>query len=227
MAVGVRRSGTGPPGSQLVSKSGPTEFSPGPTEFSSEPEAPRPVVVCVDDDNDILLAIRRTLRTLPVDVVATDSPRDALDMVALRDVAVLVSDYEMPTMNGVELVAAARRLRPETVRMLVTGRRTYDTAVDGINQGEVFRYIAKPFTPAELRAAVTEAVAKHAELTRSSSELERATRRERLAADLEIEHPGLTRVERERDGAYLVPPMDVAQLRLMGLSALTDLARKR
>ncbi len=190
-------------------------------------EAFRALIVCVDDDRDILLAITRTLRTLPVDVVATDSPRDALDLVALRDVAVIISDYEMPTMNGVELVAAAKRLRPETVRMLVTGRRTYDTAVDGINQGEVFRYIGKPFTPAELRAAVTEAVAKHQELTRSSSELERATRRERLSADLEVEHPGLTKIERERDGSYLVPLMDPAQIAALGLSALTDLARRR
>jgi response regulator RpfG family c-di-GMP phosphodiesterase len=190
-------------------------------------DAPRALIVCVDDDRDVLLAITRTLRTLPVDVVATDSPRDALDMVALKDVAVIISDYEMPTMNGVELVAAAKRLRPETVRMLVTGHRTYDTAVDGINQGEVFRYIGKPFMPVELRAAVTEAVAKHQELTRSSSELERATRRERLTADLELEHPGLTKIERERDGSYLVPLPDLAQLAAVGLAALTDLARRR
>lgn len=189
-------------------------------------DAYRALIVCVDDDPDILSAITRTLRTLPVDVVATDCPRDALDLVALRDVAVIISDYEMPTMNGVELVAAARRLRPETVRMLVTGRQTYDTAVDGINQGEVFRYIGKPFMPAELRAAVTEAVAKHQELTRSSSELERATRRERLMADLESEHPGLTKIERERDGSYLVPLLDAAQMATVGLSALTDLARR-
>lgn len=186
----------------------------------------RPVVVCVDDDADVLRSIARSLRDLPVEVLTCLLPQEALELVALRDIAVLISDYEMPTMNGVDLVAAARRIRPETVRMLVTGHKSYDTAVDGINQGEVFRYIGKPFVPSQLRQNVTDAVARHLELTVSSAERERASRRERIAADLEIEHPNLTRVDRTRDGSYLIAPPAFAQLGGLGLDAIIDLARK-
>ena len=188
---------------------------------------PRALVVCCDDDADVLAAIARTLRGLPVEVITTLVPQEALDLVALRDVAVLVSDYEMPAMNGVDLIAAARRIRPETVRMLVTGYKTFDAAVEGINQGEVFRFIGKPFLPPDLRQSVLDAVARHRELTVSSEERERSTRRVRLAADLELEHPNLTRVERERDGAYLVAPPNAAQVSGLGLDAITALARPR
>ncbi len=187
----------------------------------------RALVVCVDDDPDVLAAIGRTLRPLPVDVITTLVPQEALDLVALRDVAVLISDYEMPAMNGVDLVAAARRIRPETVRILVTGHKTFDTAVEGINQGEVFRYLGKPFVPVQLRQNVTDAIAKHRELALSTGERERATRRERLTADLEVEHPNLTRVERERDGAYLVTPPATMVFAGLGLDAISDLARRR
>lgn len=94
-------------------------------------------IVCVDDESAVLAAVTRALRPLEREVLATSEPRLALDWIALRDVAVLIADYEMPDMNGVELVSAGRAVRPETVRMLLTGWRDLDAAIDGINRGEV------------------------------------------------------------------------------------------
>ena len=118
------------------------------------------------------------------------------------DVAVLVSDYEMPEMTGAQLAGHARRVRPETVRILLTGKRTLETAIDGINQGEIFRFLNKPFDNDELRRDVAAAVERNQELLALSGDRERRERRERLRAALEAEYPGISRIERNPGGHY-------------------------
>jgi DNA-binding NtrC family response regulator len=165
-----------------------------------------PLVVCVDDDPDMLASVVRTLKSLPIELLSTTTPQAALEWVAARDVAVLVSDYEMPEMTGGQLAAEARKVRPETVRILLTGVRNFATAIEGINVGEVFRYINKPFMPPQIREAVTAGIERHRELVASSKERAQSARRDRLAGALEAEYPGVTEVHRALDGAYVVAP---------------------
>ncbi len=162
------------------------------------------LIVCVDDDDGILGAVGRCLRREPsFEVRTTMSPQQVLEWVATEDVAVLVSDYEMPEMTGAQLAGQVKRIRPETVRILLTGRRTLDTAIDGINQGEIFRFIGKPFEDRQLRQAVIEAAQRHDELTALSGDRRRRERREALRRDLEAEYPGISRVARE-GGVHVV-----------------------
>lgn len=165
---------------------------------------PAPVVLCVDDDADIVASVARFLRLDGYEVVTCTSPLAALDVLGARSVAVLVSDYEMPDMTGVELAVKARRLQPETVRMLLTGRGTLDTAVEGINVGEIFRFLSKPYDPITLRREVAAAVAHHAEVSAAAREKTTVVRRERLVTALEADYPGITVVPRDEDGAYLL-----------------------
>ena len=162
------------------------------------------LIVCVDDDEAILAAVGRCLRREPTfEVRQTTSPQQVLEWVTNEDVAVLVSDYEMPEMTGAQLAGLVKRVRPETVRVLLTGRRTLDTAIDGINQGEIFRFIGKPFEDKQLRQAVLDAVHRHEELAALTGDLRRRERREALRRDLEAEYPGISSVVR-RDDRYVV-----------------------
>ncbi len=166
-----------------------------------------PLVVCVDDDAEVLAVVVRCVKMEPVVVRSTQDPHEALTWVAAEPVAVLISDYEMPEMTGAELLEAARRVRPQTVRVLVTGRKTLDTAVEGINRGEVYRYVSKPFEAEQVRSVVRAAVAKWKELAETLEGRELEVRRKQLAKDLDEEYPGLTEVARDKDGAY-VPVVD-------------------
>jgi DNA-binding NtrC family response regulator len=158
------------------------------------------LIVCVDDDDQILAAVGRCLRREPsFDVRTTMSPTQVLDWVSNEDVAVLVSDYEMPEMTGAQLAGYVKRIRPETVRILLTGRRTLDTAIDGINQGEIFRFIGKPFEDKQLRQAVVDAATRHEELAALSGDRQRRERREALRKALESEYPGISSVSRSGD----------------------------
>ena len=168
------------------------------------PPGPQSTVLCVDDDPDIVASVARFLRLDGHDVVTCTSPVQALAVLGARTVAVMVSDYEMPEMTGVELAVKARRLQPETVRILLTGRGTLDTAVEGINVGEIFRFLSKPYDPKLLRHEVAAAVAHHAEVSAAAREKTTVARRERLNIALEADYPGITVVPRDDDGAYLL-----------------------
>jgi DNA-binding NtrC family response regulator len=164
----------------------------------------KPLIVCVDDDEAMLAAVSRTIRReAAYEVRATLSVSQVLEWVHADPIAVLVSDYEMPEMTGAQLAGIVKRVRPETVRILLTGRRTLDTAIDGINQGEIFRFLQKPFEDKQLRQAVQEGVQRNAELREFSGERQRRERREALRSELEIEYPGISNVVRDGD-AYVV-----------------------
>src|SRR6185503_18274277 len=79
----------------------------------------RPVVLCVDDDPDILASVARLLRRDGYEVVTANAPNEALQVLTTRPIAVMVSDFEMPEMTGVELAVRARAAQPETVRILL------------------------------------------------------------------------------------------------------------
>jgi two-component system, probable response regulator PhcQ len=181
------------------------------------------LIVCVDDDDNMLASVARSLRREPgYDVRTTLNPHEALGWIAAEQVAVLVSDYEMPEMTGAQLAGIVKRVRPETVRILLTGRRTLDTAIDGINQGEIFRFIGKPFEDKQLRQAVLDGAKRHDELVALSGDRQRRQRREQLLAALEQEYPGITSIHRRTNDVVVVtddPWGTAAQLGLAEIDA--------
>lgn len=182
----------------------------------------QPLIVCVDDDEAMLSTVVRCLKRESLDIRSTLSASEALAWIASDDVAVLVSDYDMPEMTGAQLAGHARRVRPETVRILLTGQRSLETAIDGINQGEIFRFLNKPFDNDQLRAAVHAAITRNQELLAMSGDRQRRQRREALRAALEAEHPGISRVDRDPAGVYEVtadPWGEAVELELPGLTA--------
>jgi len=109
------------------------------------PELPKPKVLLVDDELDLLAGLVRALHAEPFHIVTASSGAAALDM--MRDhgpYAVIVSDLRMPAMEGVELLGRTRALCPDTVRILFTGQLDMEMAIAAVNKGAIFRFITKP-----------------------------------------------------------------------------------
>lgn len=118
-------------------------------------------VLFVDDEANILHSLRRLFRHEPLRVLQASSGEEALGLLRDDDVAVLISDNKMPGMGGIELLARAGGVSPDTVKILLTGYADLNTALAAINRGEVFRFVTKPWEDGELKRAVAEAVERH------------------------------------------------------------------
>ena len=105
----------------------------------------KPRVLFVDDEPDLLAALARILRSEYFQVSTAASGAAALEMLQRSGpYAVIVSDLRMPEMDGVSLLQAARKLAPDTVRVLFTGQPDLERAIAAVNEGEIFRFVTKP-----------------------------------------------------------------------------------
>lgn len=130
-------------------------------------------VLFVDDDTNILAAYRRQLRK-QFDFHTAVGPEEALAMVDEKGpYAVVVSDMQMPVMNGVELLGKLKELSPLTVRMMLTGNADQQTAVEAVNDGSIFRFYTKPCSPEVLSEAINAALAQYRLITAEKDLLER------------------------------------------------------
>lgn len=121
----------------------------------------RPSLLVVDDEPEVLRSVHDLLR-LDYRVITRGSGVAALDVLqSAEDVHVIMSDQRMPGMSGVDLLRQARAIRPETTRLLFTAHADVRSIIDAINEGHIFRYIAKPWDPDELAAVVRQAVERH------------------------------------------------------------------
>ena len=111
-------------------------------------------VLFVDDDSKILTAFQRQFRK-KVAIETVESGAEGLDMLRRNGpFSVVVTDYCMPSMNGIAFLGRAREIAPETVRMLLTGSADLGTAIQAVNQGNIFRFLTKPWSPDNLLETV-------------------------------------------------------------------------
>ncbi|MGA8052942.1 MAG: response regulator [Burkholderiales bacterium] len=115
-------------------------------------------VLFVDDETRILTALKAIFRD-KYDVDTAMSGDSALELMKRKSYHVVVSDQRMPGMLGVELLRRVREVAPKTVRLLLTGYSDLASIVGSINEGEVYRFISKPWDNDELAATVREAIA--------------------------------------------------------------------
>ena len=101
-------------------------------------------ILLVDDDHNILSAHQRHLRK-SFEVITADSGAKGITILKEQGpFAVVVSDFRMPEINGIQFLAMSRQIAPETVRIMLTGQADMQAAVDAVNEGNLFRFLTKP-----------------------------------------------------------------------------------
>lgn len=120
--------------------------------------AARPRVLFVDDEPAILESIAANLRR-GFEILTAPSGAAGLEMLkADPTISVVVSDMRMPQMNGATFLARAREVAPMTVRMLLTGQADLASAIEAVNNGQIYRFLTKPCPRDTLRETVESAV---------------------------------------------------------------------
>jgi CheY-like chemotaxis protein len=121
-------------------------------------------ILLVDDEVNLLHSLRRSFRG-KFDITIAEGGDAALKLLTKESCfAVIVSDMQMPNVNGLQVLSEARKRCPNTVRLMLTGNIDQQTAVNAVNLGGVFRFVNKPCEPVELTKVIEEAIVHHEQL---------------------------------------------------------------
>lgn len=181
--------------------------------------APRPRVMLVDDERPVLQALVRALRPLTrgdadpgVAVETFDDPRKALERLLEVHVDVIVSDYRMPQMDGLSFLFEAAAIQPHALRLVLSASSDFEVVREAVNGVGVYRYLAKPWEPAQWVIEIESALARAYALAedRRLADAMRAQLGELSPAELELrrleaQEPGITRVQWGPRGEVVIP----------------------
>lgn len=137
-------------------------------------DRPEATLLLVDDEPNVLRALKRSLRQCPYRVLTAADGDQALSLMHDHDVDLVVSDSRMPGMEGAELLGRIQQQWPECQRLLLTGYADMEATIRAINEGHIYRYIAKPWNDDELRQILHQALA-HQQAERERQRLEALT----------------------------------------------------
>jgi len=114
-------------------------------------------ILIVDDEREVLNALRTTIeraKQFKSNILTAESAEKALGLLKNQDFDLVLTDYKMPDINGVELLKEVKNKYPDTIRMLITGYSDLKTAREAINLAEVNNYLEKPWDNEELRSII-------------------------------------------------------------------------
>ncbi len=116
-------------------------------------------ILCVDDERNVLRALERLFLDEDYHLLTALSGQEALEILESQSpIQVVMSDYRMPGMNGVDFLSQVCERWPETVRMVLSGYADTGSVVSAINEGQIYRFIAKPWNDDELKVTLANAV---------------------------------------------------------------------
>ncbi|HEX8956967.1 MAG TPA: EAL domain-containing protein [Burkholderiaceae bacterium] len=120
-------------------------------------QKPRRTLLLVDDEGNIVNALKRLLRTHDFRILTANSGQAGLEVLTQNPVDVIISDQRMPGMTGVEFLGKAKELYPDTVRIVLSGYTELHSVTDAVNQGAIYKFLTKPWDDEQLVGHIQEA----------------------------------------------------------------------
>ena len=170
-------------------------------------------IMLVDDEKNVLHALERLLVSPQCEVECFTDPEQALLRAHTATFDLVISDYRMPGMNGVEFLRQIRTMQPDTMRIILSAYGELEAMQAAINEAEIYRYISKPWDTRDLKQTIDNALTQQdmlvenrrlAEQLRHQQEL--LDRQQVALRELEKHHPEIARVIWGDDGSVLLDP---------------------
>ena len=115
-------------------------------------------ILIVDDEENILKTLERLLEDEGYRIFFADSSLKGLEIIKHEDIHLVISDQKMPGMDGIKFLYEVKKISPDTIRIMLTGFADVNIAIQAINEGEVYRFITKPWNNVELLSAVKQGI---------------------------------------------------------------------
>ncbi|MCK4223589.1 MAG: response regulator [candidate division Zixibacteria bacterium] len=172
---------------------------------------PSSKILIVDDEENILSALKRLFRRENYQIFTAESGEEGLKILDEHEVDLIISDLKMPSMNGVEFLTKAKQKNSDALRIMLTGHADLKSVIDAIDQGEVYRFLLKPWNNEELKMTIKQALDFYY-VQKENKVLARTVKRQnKVLEKLEKEHPGITTVNKDQDGTILLDVEEVIQ----------------
>ena len=127
-------------------------------------------ILCVDDEENILNAIKRVLRGDNYRIITTTSSINGLKLLEENEVHLVISDQRMPEMSGTEFLATVKDRFPDVVRIILSGYTDVDAITEAINKGRIYKLLLKPWNDQTLKLEIKQAL-DYYELQRANKSL--------------------------------------------------------
>ncbi len=161
-------------------------------------------ILLVDDEENIRNALKRVLKREGYEVYSAGSGQDVLKQLKNISPDVIISDFLMPDMNGIEFLNRAREILPDVVRIILTAHADVEMAVKAINEVGIYRLLTKPWDDRDLKILLNQ-INEHIALLKENSRLKAIIKtQEEVLNQLENEYPGITMVKKAKDGAIII-----------------------
>lgn len=157
-------------------------------------------ILMVDDEAHILKALQRSLRKEPYMLMTAGSGAEGLKLLEAREVSLVISDYNMPEMDGLSFFKAVKAQHPHILSIMLTGQAEIDVAIQAINEAGVYKFIKKPWDDKDLKLTILRALEAIDLATERDRLLQKIKSRDTILRELEEKHPGITHVEKDADG---------------------------
>ena len=155
-------------------------------------------ILFVDDDANLLGSCRRQLRK-QYNIETALSGREGLELIEQNGpYAVIVSDFRMPFMDGIEFLTRVREIAPDTVRIMLTGSADMQLAIQAVNEGNIFRFLTKPCANDVLGESLNTAIDQYQQVT-SEREYNKKTRHS-MAQAMDVQQHLIPKSEPDIDG---------------------------
>jgi two-component system, probable response regulator PhcQ len=161
-------------------------------------------VLIVDDEQSTRKLMKEALGMEPYELLVADSAEKALEIFKSEPVDVVISDEMMPGMPGSEFLALVRQKYPDTIRMILTGHASIESAIRAINEGQIYHFFTKPCRIYDLAITVRKALQQKELMKKSRALLRLAQRQSSFIDQIENRYPGITRVQRDDRGEILL-----------------------
>ncbi|MEA3221566.1 MAG: response regulator [Thermodesulfobacteriota bacterium] len=153
-------------------------------------------ILCVDDEENVLRALKRLFLEDDYEIITATSGAEGIKLLeGSEPIHVVVSDYKMPEMDGIEFLKQVRERWPDIVRIVLSGYADTASVVDAVNEGHIYKFMPKPWNDDELRVTIANAVERyflHAKNVQLTEELQSTNE------ELQIVNDNLEKLVEER-----------------------------
>ena len=133
-------------------------------------------ILIVDDEENVLVSLKRIFRKENYEIYTANSGFQGIELLEKHDFSLILSDFKMPELNGIEFLKLASEKSPDTIRIILTGYADVDVVISAINEGNIYKFIEKPWKKEDLKIQINKAIEHYGLLNERKELLEKIKR---------------------------------------------------